>query len=344
MSNQASVKVRVPIYDYARVIVAYLVILGHCLPSNDVLFLPYILTFHMPFFFLVSGMLYKEVGFFPWKKLCRTLLYPFIFFNILAIILSPILVKLGLIDIGSYVNADLPLDVIYKKYLSHIIMPFIQGKTMPNGPIWFLLALLWCKIMMYIINRNTLFLWLFILITIIFTQHKIFYYQIGSSLMVMPFFIVGYKFKLNLIDKIGNRLSLPAGITLLVISILLTKVNGRVSTVSMNYGHFVHPFNIIVFYLNAFIASYGTLLIFKQFKSKKIITLCANALISILCLQRFFFLIFRNLGNRDNVPLCFIVSILIFVVCVLLHYIIEKYIPIVIGKKKITTKSRIYKT
>ena len=77
MSNQASVKPRVPIYDYARVFVAFLVILGHCLPDDDMRLRPYIYAFHMPFFFLVSGMLHRELGYIPWKKLFHTLIYPY---------------------------------------------------------------------------------------------------------------------------------------------------------------------------------------------------------------------------------------------------------------------------
>ena len=334
MSVQESVKERIPIYDYARVFVAYLVILGHCLPAEDLKLRPYIYAFHVPFFFLVSGMLYKEVGYIPWKKLCQTILCPYIFFNILAFVLAPLLIKLQLIPSGDYSNASYPLIDIYKQYFNYKISPFITGKTMPDGPTWFLLVLFWCKIMMHIVNRKKIFLWICLMLVLAAIQHKVFIYRIGTALMVMPFFIVGSKYKLSLIDKISNRYSLITGLVLFAISIVLTKLNVRTSTYTMVYGHLIKPINIIVFYLNAIIASYGTLLIFKSFKSSKIITMCANALISILCIQRLFYRSFHQWGNRESILSCIIVSVFILVVCVLLHYVIEKYTPIIIGKKK----------
>ena len=74
---------RLPYLDYARVFVAYLVILGHLLLSSNTTLRPYIYSFHMPFFFLVSGMLHKDMGCIAWNKYFKTLLTPFLFFNLL---------------------------------------------------------------------------------------------------------------------------------------------------------------------------------------------------------------------------------------------------------------------
>lgn len=53
---------RLPYLDYGRVFAAYLVIFGHLLLTDDTTIRPYIYSFHMPFFFLVSGMLHKDRG------------------------------------------------------------------------------------------------------------------------------------------------------------------------------------------------------------------------------------------------------------------------------------------
>lgn len=68
---------RVAYLDYARVIVALLVIVGHlvtydCRGNGRM----YIYAFHMPFFFMVSGMLHKYKGAIEWRKYARTLLRP----------------------------------------------------------------------------------------------------------------------------------------------------------------------------------------------------------------------------------------------------------------------------
>ena len=49
----------------------------------------------MPFFFLVSGMLHKDMGCIAWKKYFKTLIVPFLFFNLLFFILWPALCEIG---------------------------------------------------------------------------------------------------------------------------------------------------------------------------------------------------------------------------------------------------------
>ena len=59
---------RLPYLDYARLSVAYLVILGHLIPADDRVLRPYIYAFHMPLFFIISGMLHKNKESIPWRK------------------------------------------------------------------------------------------------------------------------------------------------------------------------------------------------------------------------------------------------------------------------------------
>lgn len=52
---------RIPYLDYAKIAVTFLVVYGHLI-SPSAAERPYIYAFHMPFFFLVSGMLHKNKG------------------------------------------------------------------------------------------------------------------------------------------------------------------------------------------------------------------------------------------------------------------------------------------
>ncbi len=70
--------------DYARVFAALLVIYGHVLPYDSNI-RTFIYAFHMPFFFIVSGMLHKYRGCIDWKKYFRTLIVPAIFFQFAAL-------------------------------------------------------------------------------------------------------------------------------------------------------------------------------------------------------------------------------------------------------------------
>lgn len=70
---------RLPWIDWAKAIGIFLVVLGHFpgLKGQGFIYL-----FHMPFFFLISGYLYKRVSFnIEIAKVFRTLIIPYFFFN-----------------------------------------------------------------------------------------------------------------------------------------------------------------------------------------------------------------------------------------------------------------------
>ncbi|MCQ2199390.1 MAG: acyltransferase family protein [Paludibacteraceae bacterium] len=63
--------------DYARIFVAFLVIYGHLYsPDPNNIVRVFIYQFHMPFFFLVSGMLHKYNGTIQIKKYFKTIIVP----------------------------------------------------------------------------------------------------------------------------------------------------------------------------------------------------------------------------------------------------------------------------
>lgn len=336
MSNQVTVKPRVPIYDYARVFVAYLVILGHCLPDDDMRLRPYIYAFHMPFFFLVSGMLHREMGYIPWKKLLRTLLIPYLFFNAIYYLLTPFFLRFNIINSLNNYNLDISKGTIhvYIDFFVQWCKNFIKGNTAPDGPTWFILALFWCKLFTSIINKHKIWLLVMLVFMVIGIYYQVYYFMIGNAMMVMPFFLAGFHFKLKPVELVPQKFSLILGIVLIICSIFLTLYNGRVSVWRIKFGHAPHHLAFIIFYLNAFLASYGVLFICKLFKENKLITICANALISILCIQLMFCYPFRTHGFRESILLCCVVSLGIFIICVLLHYLTLKYIPFVLGKGK----------
>ena len=65
--------------DLTKVIAMFLVILGHLYSADSNVRL-YLYSFHMPLFFLVSGIFYKDTGTVNWKRYCRTLLWPTVVF------------------------------------------------------------------------------------------------------------------------------------------------------------------------------------------------------------------------------------------------------------------------
>ena len=84
--------------DWAKCIGIYLVVLGH---METLIGKQFIYMFHMPFFFILSGYLYKRV---PFKqeliKSIKTLLVPYFIFNFLLTIICLSLGKFEMNDLS----------------------------------------------------------------------------------------------------------------------------------------------------------------------------------------------------------------------------------------------------
>ena len=217
------------------------------------------------------------------------------------------------------------------------VINVFKGKAPPDGATWFLLALFWCKIITDSICRRSWSILLSFCVVFGITLmafHSRTILRIGNAFMVMPFFYGGFYFKKTIQQWCEKRCALLAGIGLVLLNIPLTLINGRVSTDAVWFGQLHAPINVVVFYVNAFATSLGLLAIFMKFKSRSYITIAAKALISILCIQNLFVYTFRNHCDQTNLLLDIIVSVVIFVLCVLIHQLLDRYLPFAVGKYK----------
>ena len=326
---------RLPYLDYGRVFAAYLVIFGHLLLTDDTTIRPYIYSFHMPFFFLVSGMLHKDRGGIAWNKYWKTLIVPYLFFNLVFFILWPLCWKIGIWGPSNKFVESNGLMPVYLNFGKHFFKSLIYGKAPPDGPTWFLIALFWCKIITDSIIRYRWTKYFFFLVWafLIFSQfHNRTCLTIGNALMVLPFFYCGFKYK-NVIQQWNTkRWILLCGIGLLLLNIPLTLLNGKVSVYNVWFGQMNIPFNALFFYINAFSCSIGLLVICMHFSAKNFITISAKALISILCVSQLFCYTYRQHFNQTNYLMIAITAVLILIACVLIHQLLEKYLPFSVGK------------
>lgn len=107
---------RIAYLDYSRVFVALLVIYGHVLPYTNYVPRAFVYSFHMPFFFIVSGMLHKYKGHINWEKYLRTLIVPALSFNIILWLIGTPLFYYGIWDYAArYYNNVLP-DTLFATY------------------------------------------------------------------------------------------------------------------------------------------------------------------------------------------------------------------------------------
>lgn len=328
---------RYPYLDHARVIVAYLVILGHMLLTDNMTIRPYIYSYHMPFFFLVSGMLHKDTGRIEYRKYWKTLIVPFLFYNMLFLVIFPLCYKTGVWGNIYKFNKDGGTLYMYFMFFKQFVINVFEGKLLPDIPTWFLTALLWLKVITDCICRRK---WL---IPIVFCSMAVLSFvvfhsktclRIGNALMVMPFFYGGFYYKKEIQKWCEKRWALLVGIGLVLLNIPLTLLNGRVSTDAIWFGQVFFPINVFIFYINAFASSLGILAICMRLGSSKVITFSAKALITILCVQYLFIYTFIHFCDQTNIILIMVSSVIIFIACVFIHQLLDRYMPFAVGKYK----------
>lgn len=129
--------------DIAKGIGIFLMVMGHAGLPGAVH--NWIYSFHMPFFFILSGFFFKNgkysFGEFVWRKF-KTLIVPYIFF-----VTSIELLRYGLVAIGLEVPAPRPVgDVVF------------LGRDM--GATWFLLSLFLTEVLYYLLDKSVKNIWI----------------------------------------------------------------------------------------------------------------------------------------------------------------------------------------
>ena len=208
-------KQRINWIDWAKVFAIYLVVLGHLLSKTgrEGYIFNFIYSFHMPFFFFISGYLFniKENNFRSFLKgSIRSLLVPYVLLNL----------------IGNFFL--IPTWVLAKQWPIDQLFYFItaDGRGEP-GPTWFLVCLFQVRLLSYFIVRQTsvwrlLVVSFCILIAYLFPFHL--YWRIDTVFMVIPFYIAGYELK----SKLSFFSSKISFFILLLIVLLLREFNKQV--------------------------------------------------------------------------------------------------------------------
>ena len=140
-------KNRMQFIDTAKGIGMLLVVYAHINYQSEILTTIY--AFHMPLFFIISGILFNRQNFYDFKhfikKKVQTLICPYILFYLLSIIYT---LAMDVIAVG--VN-----NLSYDKYLSYLVQMFLaQGSSKSvNAPLWFVPCLLMVEILYYFISK-----------------------------------------------------------------------------------------------------------------------------------------------------------------------------------------------
>ena len=242
---------RVNWIDWGKVFAIYLVVLGH-LVSNDGTegrIHDFIYLFHMPFFFFISGLLFKikENNIRDlFSRIWRSLIIPYIFLNLLSdIFLIP----------SWILGRERPLE-----NLMYFLTADGHGEP---GPTWFLVCLAWLWIAFYYLSRLS-YRWQCLILVGCGVVASLFpytlYWRIDSAVMVLPFFVAGYYSKSLLTWHTDKYKMILITIGLILISFYISYINGYSSVYIRSFGNLP-----ILYYPGAFIGVIMLIMISKMF-------------------------------------------------------------------------------
>lgn len=319
---------RIWFIDYAKIIGLWMVIIAHLYSSEGYdasnIIRTYIYGFHMPFFFAISGMLYKQrkEGLkFALLKNVKSLLIPWLVFNLLFILIEIITTDKSVID-------------IVKTFCSCVY----KGKDTYCQASWFVICLFYIKCMFDILKytKKMYFAYIFFVLAFIY---KFKYFYFASATIGFTFYYLGYV-SFEYLKKV-SRLDLNkwlfaiTAIVCFIISYYLTQINGKVSVYAASIKN---PF---IFYANSIIGSLGIIalaLLFNKQASNftaKLSTASIGVVLTHVAIVKKV-RIFRSNFQLDYIELFVWYSIAaccIYIICYYIYVIINKYTPWVFGRR-----------
>lgn len=229
--------------DWAKAILIYLMVVGHCLPAPWEGTLIY--AFHMPAFFIISGYLYRQHN---WWRTVKSFVVPVAFFSAINFIVyaAPKIIK------GSFSTENL---------FEKLIIPFWGPGKLPADEyiilfpgVWFIIALLLGRLLigdlkfMSWVSRywksSLLILVLFLSIEpFLIPDNPLRAYKFYLVIPSLPFILLGYGLK----EKLTFEWVKPWMVVLsIVIFIAVSLFSGRKEILNCRYGDYY-----LLFFLNA---------------------------------------------------------------------------------------------
>ena len=198
---------RTAYFDNAKAILIYLVVLGHLLSGYlnqnhylDTLYLA-IYLFHMPAFILISGHFSKKIkSLGDIKKISKTLLIPYIIFQILY-------------------------SLYYKEVFGDgVEIDFFE----PRYALWFLLSMIMWKIMLWIFSghKAMIFVSIFVSLIVGYISDVNEWLSLSRTFFFFPFFLIGYHLERENFAKMKNKWNIRVSILLAIGLVLFVYLYG----------------------------------------------------------------------------------------------------------------------
>ena len=321
---------RIKQIDMARGIAIILVIIGHAISDSNVMFNKFILSFHMPLFFVISGMCFS-----PQKSLFGFL--NFVKKQIKKLLLPQMI--LGLIDIIYH----------FILYLFHIENS-IKNPLLSVFGWWFLLVAFFLSLIIEILKRidllssNIKLIIIFMIdivlcfVLLIFKWPYEGYYILYINVIpfAMAYYFAGIAFKtiyLKVLNKNSYRyLMFIVGILLCLLTFYIAQINTPVTMFNNNYGN-----------VGLFICSAGmgiiAVFLFSIVLKNNIIEWCGNYSIIIYVLQFHVnmvlnFFVRKIMVSFDTYIQTIVVVIFSIIVVLMLSLFCSKYLWFLFGIRR----------
>ena len=134
-------KHRIPYFDYVKGLLIILVVLGHAMPENKIFHI-WLYTWHMPAFFIVSGMLLRYSGY-VYKPFCRK---SGIFYNGIVRLIVPYFIYACCLLVARWINSGFDISNLRWQSIDLLTLCGI-------GATWFLPCLFVGQIIYYLVSK-----------------------------------------------------------------------------------------------------------------------------------------------------------------------------------------------
>ncbi len=336
--------------DFLKAIGIILVVFGHVYQVHDN-FYYFIYSFHMPLFFLLSGVFFKygisvkELL----KKRISSMIIPYLFFYITTY-LYWLLIERNMRAESGGVSAEWwkPIIGLFIESPDHNFMAH-------NNPLWFIPSLFSIEIMACYLVRNTKRSKLYIvsLLLLLFstwwpTFHITLPFGLVMACCCFTFFILGHEIQfINNVKQLSKKKVILYSTTFLVIFIYINKWGGYATNFTLfspNIKYIFH-FYAIALYIIAFsivVTKYSEPYLLKVNVISKCISFIGTNTLIILCLhdplKRTVIFIYAKLTEtsmidiRSNLLSSLYCVIIIFILLIPMIIIYDKYIAPILKK------------
>lgn len=336
--------------DNAKLIGIFFVILGHNELANKGIE-NWILTFHMPLFFLLSGYFVKgdPEPFRSWlAKYAKRLLVPYLFFHLVTFPYDAYKIWSN----PELYHCEHWWQLITKPLAGLFTVKSTSYAIFTNLPCWFFVCLFIVAMLFYpakrqgctprfLIGSSVLTIVLFFALESLDADLQL--YRIGAALLAYPFFACGYLLHHHT-QWIPKLEAFPLW-QLFVISVTLYALLAVVSPLngSVNFFTLDHGYNIVLMYINAFIGTMATIALAMSIHSnQKISALLGGGTAIILGLhtpiQRLLKEVVARLfslpSHEFSLLAGFTISLVVLLIFIPIIPFIERHFPACIGKSK----------